>query len=143
MELTGAQGKELREAIISAYPGKEKLKMMVSDELEENLDAIAGGDNLDEIVFSLIEWAQSQGKLEELVNAGIKRNPGNEKLREFQESIFKGFNSRESPQIVGDGLHSNRQNATIVNNNIGQITGEVQFAIASRTIISMKKPRDF
>jgi hypothetical protein len=50
MGLAGSKRKKLRQAIINAYPSKAKLKMMVSDELEENLDAIAGGENLDEIV---------------------------------------------------------------------------------------------
>ncbi|AFY56877.1 hypothetical protein Riv7116_4456 [Rivularia sp. PCC 7116] len=134
MGLAGSERKKLRQAIINAYPSKAKLKMMVSDELEENLDAIAGGENLNEIVFDLIDWAQSQGKLEELIGAAIKGNPGNQELREFQESICNEFNDeknivelRESPQIADDGLESKSQNGKFIN-NIGQITGgEVQF----------------
>ena len=45
-DITGTEKKKLCQAIISAYPTKADLEIMVSDELEENLDAIAGRDNL-------------------------------------------------------------------------------------------------
>ncbi|MEH2456804.1 effector-associated domain EAD1-containing protein [Nostoc sp.] len=64
MQLTGIQRKELLLAIISAYPNEADLEIMVSFELEENLNAIAGGNNLTEVVFNLIKWANSRGKLE-------------------------------------------------------------------------------
>ncbi|WP_267923432.1 effector-associated domain EAD1-containing protein [Nostoc mirabile] len=42
MQLTGLQRQELLLAIIIAYPNEADLKRMVSFELEENLNAIAG-----------------------------------------------------------------------------------------------------
>ncbi|MDY6896753.1 MAG: SUMF1/EgtB/PvdO family nonheme iron enzyme [Cyanobacteriota bacterium] len=145
MGLTGSERKKLRQAIINAYPSKAKLKMMVSDELEENLDAIAGGENLDEIVFNFIEWAESQGKIQRIIDAAIRTNPGNQQLREFQQStpneltqivsrILDGSRDekdiaklKESLQMADDGLQWKSQNGKFIN-NIGQITGgEVQF----------------
>jgi len=145
MGLAGSERKKLRQAIINAYPSKAKLKMMVSDELEENLDAIAGGENLDEIVFNFIEWAESQGKLETIIDAAIRTNPGNEELKEFQQStpnelteivnrILDGNRDekdiaklKEFLQMDGNGLEWKSQNGKFIN-NIGQITaGEVQF----------------
>ena len=145
MGLAGSERKKLRQAIINAYPSKAKLKMMVSDELEENLDAIAGGENLDEIVFNFIEWAESQGKLETIIDAAIRSNRGNQQLREFQQStpneltgiinrILDGNRDekdiaklKEFLQMNGDELQWKSQNGKFIN-NIGQITGgEVQF----------------
>ncbi|WP_063800776.1 SUMF1/EgtB/PvdO family nonheme iron enzyme [Mastigocoleus testarum] len=105
MHLTGSERERLCEAIISAYPRKPKLRMMVSYQLDKNLDAIAGGDDLTEIVFSLIEWAESRGKLENLIEAASKENPGNPDLREFQESIQEkyrpsGFSPASLPEIT-------------------------------------------
>ncbi|WP_158224829.1 effector-associated domain EAD1-containing protein [Brunnivagina elsteri] len=50
MKLPGSELKKLVNAIISAYPTKNDLAMMVEFELEENLDAIADGGNLNDIV---------------------------------------------------------------------------------------------
>ena len=92
IKLTGSETKILLEAIISAYPSKDKLGRMVSDELKQNLEVIAGGGNLEEIVFNLIEWTKAVGRLEELIKAAIKGNPEDEKLRIFYESISDRFN---------------------------------------------------
>ncbi|MBD2775896.1 effector-associated domain EAD1-containing protein [Iningainema tapete] len=54
MRLTGDQRKKLLEAITNAYPNRDDLEIMVSLQLEENLNAIAGGANLTQLVFKLI-----------------------------------------------------------------------------------------
>jgi hypothetical protein len=61
MKLSGQQRKGLREALIDAFPTKSLLQQLLSFELEKNLDAIAGGNNLQEIVFNLITAAETQG----------------------------------------------------------------------------------
>ncbi len=68
-KLSGEQRKKLRKGLLSAYPSIPNLKMMVDDELGHNLDAIAGGSNLQEVVFNLIITAESEGWLEKLVSA--------------------------------------------------------------------------
>ncbi|MGF1674566.1 MAG: GUN4 domain-containing protein [Rivularia sp. (in: cyanobacteria)] len=47
------------------------------------------GEDYSVIVFKLIEWAEAQGKIEELLNAACKVNPGNQLLRDFQEQMQK------------------------------------------------------
>ncbi|NEO77073.1 effector-associated domain EAD1-containing protein [Moorena sp. SIO4G3] len=89
IDLTGSQRKKLRQAIISAYPTKDDLAIMVDDELEENLNAIAGGGNLTQVVFRLIQWAESRGQLESLIIAAYGTNPGNPELKEFYQTIFQ------------------------------------------------------
>ena len=83
----GQKLKKIRDAIIGAYPKQINLKMMVSDRLDENLDSISTGENLEEIVFELIEWAESQNKLKQLVEAACKSNPGNTELQKISEEI--------------------------------------------------------
>lgn len=108
MRLKGSERERLCEAIISAYPSKPDLEMMVSYQLDKNLDAIAGGNNLTQVVFNLIRRAESQGKLEELINAAIRENPGNPELKEFQEFIqekyrpssLPGFSPASPPEIT-------------------------------------------
>ena len=77
MTLTGAQIAQLRDALLAAYPRRDDLRMMARVELGENLDAIAGGDTLRAVAFSLIEWAQRTGRVEELIAGARRGNPGN------------------------------------------------------------------
>jgi hypothetical protein len=88
MELSSDERKELREALISAYPNESDLEIFVSEELDENLNQIAGGDNLNQIVFNLILWSKKEGKLKELIQAAYKANPGNEKLKAIKQKLL-------------------------------------------------------
>lgn len=83
MQLTSQQFRQFRDALLSAFPTASSLSQIVSFELDENLDAIAGGQNHSEVVFNLIQWARSQGKLEQLMTAAINSNPGNPELQAF------------------------------------------------------------
>ncbi|MBV6621440.1 MAG: formylglycine-generating enzyme family protein [Rivularia sp. (in: Bacteria)] len=83
IRLSGDEHKKLRNAIISAYPAKVDLEIMVKEGLEENLNAIAGGENLTQVVFNLIKWAEARGELEKLITAAYNKNSGNPELQEF------------------------------------------------------------
>jgi hypothetical protein len=75
-----------QEAILDAYPNKNDLAMMIKYKLEENLDWIAGGENLTVIVFNLLtEWANPKGKLEQLFQACYQERPGNPKMKELAQ----------------------------------------------------------
>ena len=88
MKLSGAELKNLVKAIVSAYPTKNDLAMMVKFELEENLEAIAGGDNLTDIVFRLLtNWAIPRGETYRLILAAYENKPNNPELKNFYESV--------------------------------------------------------
>ncbi|WP_414621421.1 effector-associated domain EAD1-containing protein [Calothrix sp. CCY 0018] len=86
-KLSGEQRKKLRQGLLSAYPSIRKLKIMVHDELNHNLDAIAGGSNLQEVVFNLIITAEAEGWLQDLVSGAIESNPGNSYLKAVAEEL--------------------------------------------------------
>ncbi|MDF5729346.1 MAG: effector-associated domain EAD1-containing protein [Rhizonema sp. PD38] len=88
MKLSGDERCELSEALLDAYPSYNPLEIMVSFQLEENLEAIAGRGKLEEVVFKLINWAGSQGKLRCLIEAAYEKNPGNLKLKAFYQKQF-------------------------------------------------------
>ena len=88
MKLSGSELKKLVDAIVGAYPTLQDLAMMVQFELEENLDAIAGGGNLKQLVFNLVtKWAIPRGKIYRLILAAYESNPDNLELKEFYESV--------------------------------------------------------
>ncbi len=89
MDLSGSDRKKLREAIISAYPKSSDLEIMVNEELGENLWVIVPEGKLNQVVFNLIQWAESRGKLERLIIAAYDANSGNPELKEFYHYIIE------------------------------------------------------
>jgi hypothetical protein len=81
MKLSGQQRKELQEALIDAFVNKASLEQMLSYELEKSLETIAGDSNLQEITFKLIQAAEAEGWVEDLVRAARTSNPGNLNLQ--------------------------------------------------------------
>lgn len=89
MEFDGFQRKQFLKALLSAYPSKGDLEIMVSLELDESLEAIAGGSNQTQIIFNLIRWAEARGKLKSLILAAYQDNPDNALLKQFYESVIQ------------------------------------------------------
>src|SRR2546421_2449732 len=87
MRLSGPQLKELQAALISAYPSRHDLEVMVLYGLNENLSALAGSGGLEQTVFELLQWAGAREKCEELVKAAIKQNSRNPQLKQVAEQL--------------------------------------------------------
>lgn len=87
MKLRGRQFQCIHVAILSAYPNRTILRRMIRFGLNENLDFIADGSSLSEVIFSLIEWAESQGRIKELVNAAHRHNKGNVMLQRLKSEM--------------------------------------------------------
>lgn len=87
MDLSGQQRKQLKEALISAFPNKNALEQFVSYELDKNLDVIAGGDNLETVVFNLIQTAKAQGWLKNLLLEASKS--ANSKLGGIAKELLR------------------------------------------------------
>jgi hypothetical protein len=81
MTLSGQQRKKLIDALIDAFPTKSSLEQMLSLGLDKNLDVVAEGGNLKVVVFNLVKVAESQGWIDQLIDAACKENPGNQLLR--------------------------------------------------------------
>ncbi|HLK61380.1 MAG TPA: effector-associated domain EAD1-containing protein [Chthonomonadaceae bacterium] len=90
--VSGEQIKKLQRALLSAFPEHASLKQFVRTEFNTHLVHIAGGDNLAEIVFNLITWAEAEGRLDELVEKAYYAKVGNKELRAF---VFQVFDCRE------------------------------------------------
>lgn len=98
--LTGKQVKELEQALQSAYPNRAQLKRMVRYKLDKRLTEIAGGENQSEIVFNLIEWAEAQGRIEELIQKSHAYNVGNAQLSAFVSQFFASQPSASQPPAL-------------------------------------------
>lgn len=89
---TGEQIAQIVDALLSAYTSKSELEIMVRTGLSRNLDVIAGGHNLQEIVFSLVKWAERTGELHSLILEAQKCNPGNPEMQGLLNS-YRSWNS--------------------------------------------------
>lgn len=68
---------------MSAFPSQPQLNMLLREDLDVALNTITGGGNYTEIVFEVINWAESVDRLADLIGAAYRRNPRNLKFREF------------------------------------------------------------
>ncbi|MBE9209706.1 pentapeptide repeat-containing protein [Nostoc sp. LEGE 06077] len=94
MQLSGQQLKELQLALINAFPNTTSLEQMLLFELGKNLNAIAGEGRLEDIVFKLIQVANSQAWVTNLVDAAYNYNPGNPGLRAIAERLLPNHDAQ-------------------------------------------------
>ncbi len=79
--LTGDQRKRIQAAFLSAFRHYPELERMVSFGLNENLAAIADEtSDLSDVVFCLIEWAEAQGRVPDLLRAACAERYANPAL---------------------------------------------------------------
>ena len=95
--LNGRQTKQLREALLKAFPSRSALEEAVYYQLGGKLVTITPEGSLTDMTFGLINWAESHGKTAELVNAALTVNPGNPALQEFAKSYHE--TSAMSPPV--------------------------------------------
>src|SRR5262245_8669965 len=87
MKLTGPQRQQFHNALLSAFPAEGSLARMLSFQLNQSLAAITGGRGLSEQVLDVISWAESQGRIDELVSGARTTVPGNPDLLAFAEAL--------------------------------------------------------
>ncbi len=96
------QLKQLQIALINAFPSKSLLERLLYFELEKNLNEITRDSDLQDIVFNLIQTAEAQGWLLDLVRAAHKENPRNLQLKAIAlELLSPETSSSTSVSIEG------------------------------------------
>ena len=97
----GKQRRDFYKALLSAFPRYIDLQQMLSFGLNKNLHEIATGGNHSEVVFKVVTWAETHGRLQELINVASEYNPGNPQL--------KAFFQKYSPQLVEEPVKQQSQ----------------------------------
>ncbi len=88
MQLSATQMQHLTEALLAAFYKKANLAQMVRFGLNEHLDVIAGGNDLSEIAFNLVQWAEAYERIEDLLIGARKQNAGNSKLKAISQELL-------------------------------------------------------
>lgn len=86
--LAGDQFGALLKVLKDAFPKIFKLQMMVRVQLSKNLNEVAGGNDLDEVLYNLITTAESEGWMEELIKKAHQYSPDNSQLKNFYDEYF-------------------------------------------------------
>ena len=81
MRLSNSQYQQLHSALLSAFPSQSSLAQMLRFGMDQSLAEIVSGGNLSSSVFSLIEWATAQGRVDELIASALAANARNPELR--------------------------------------------------------------
>jgi GUN4-like/Effector-associated domain 1 len=136
MTLSGQQRKKLQDALIDAFPAKASLEQMLSFELDKNLRAIAGEGSLQEIVFKLIQEAESQGWFVDLVRAARKENPGNSQLQIIAQELLPLETTRYKPRILVLADAYEDENTQKIESVIKRAIKLDSFEIKVRTVIT-------
>ena len=114
------QLKQLQLALINAFPSKSSLERLLYFELEKNLNEITKDSDLQDIVFNLIQTAETQGWLVDLVRAARKENPGNSQLSRIANTLLSP--SASSASTAAPSPQSQQQRILILAANpIGTI----------------------
>lgn len=92
MPLKGTQIEDMHRALMSAFSSEFALDFFVTTKLGASFPTVAHGGSLAERIFNLIQWANSHGKVEELIKQAAVANPGNSDLCIFAKSFLKPFN---------------------------------------------------
>ena len=92
LELSGAQQRQLRDALIDAFPSWSDLSQMLRFQLDENLAAVAAeSKGLNTVAFELVGWARARGLLADLIVAARNEQPRNPRVKALNDLL--GFTS--------------------------------------------------
>ncbi len=81
-ELTLEQRNAFTDALMAAFPDQSKLNLMLNRELGIELNAIIqNAGDIEETTWEVVKWFERKGRLQELLEGAINREPGNPKLK--------------------------------------------------------------
>lgn len=100
MKLPKDDFKKLLQVILDSYPDIEDLRILVRTKLDQNLDTIASGTNNKQKVFNLIQWAEVEGKLKNLLDALSEDRPNNLESQKIIIESPKSENERSRQHLL-------------------------------------------
>ncbi len=111
--------KALHAALLSAFPSRAKLAQMVQHGLGENLNEIAAESlDLQATVFALLDWAEAEGRVQELLEAAFNESPGNPDLtallsKSTPPDLRAGPDARRRSDSIRQNITESQQSAAI------------------------------
>jgi len=101
--ITGKQIGQIVDALLSAFPTRADLAMLVAIEMDAHLDAITTAPNLRTDVFALMQWAMARNRLNELIAGARRQNPGNRLLQALPAHFEEGAVQQKEGEMARGG----------------------------------------
>ncbi|NEP54780.1 MAG: hypothetical protein F6K65_40745 [Moorea sp. SIO3C2] len=79
--------KKIKNALCSAFPSEIKLAMMLDYQFSINLEEIARGGDLTDIVYKVVKDFKTRNSLENLLDGALNENPDNLHLKAIKEEF--------------------------------------------------------
>jgi hypothetical protein len=93
LKLSGRQIQILREGIVGAYPNPDDLWILLAEQMEVQVSAIARGDAYKNKVFALIQDFEAEGRIGEFIRVIVNDKPNSPYLaaikKEFADILGK------------------------------------------------------
>ena len=100
MPIPGEIRRQLSRALVAAF-NEAALRRCVRDHLDERLDTVVGAGTLRDKVDDLLDWAERQGRIEELVEAAAAEVAGNTQLQEACAAFRAFLGEQKAPTKKG------------------------------------------
>jgi Effector-associated domain 1 len=105
MALDPARRKQLQQALLSAFPRAGDLAQLVRFGLDASLEAVVTAGPLTQMVFDLIDWAEAEGRLDDLLAEAGKERPNNPALKAYLAEATPGPGGLPgAPHPAGGGV---------------------------------------
>jgi len=99
MKLTGEQIETLTTILVGAIEDTDELERLVRTRLNMDLQLITDSDRLQHATFKLVEWADREYRVEDLLNGMCAAKPRNVELRDFTRD-WKASESSQRPPVA-------------------------------------------
>lgn len=104
-DLTGRQIEELRSGLQKVFPDWGRLEMFLREQVDRRLNHYAGNDPLPRAIFRVVEGAEAEGWLNELVLAAYRARPNRPEIAKVATElglvVFEGDLGNERPWAGG------------------------------------------
>lgn len=88
--------RQVYDSLLSVFPNRSTLAILVRLQLGPNLERITTGDNVSEIALKLIEWAEANGRVEDLISGMFEQAPDNPDVSRLFENSRVWFETTKS-----------------------------------------------
>ena len=133
MGWSGKEKQTFRDAILDAYRDYGRLKIFVRDELDWALPEISQDPSLQIVTFELIEWAESRGELDRVLNLFLAANPKCSHLRSVcRDSAPNSGPFIYGPAITPEGFYGRSPLIREIKTRIGGVTPQCVNVVGMR-----------
>jgi len=106
-KLTGLQRKQLRVALMSAFPEVDNLALLFEDDLDVPLNQIVNVHKFyEKVIADAIKWAESEGKLSQLIDIALQNKPDNPELKSFVKENLQMLLELDANSLSSEFLSS-------------------------------------